>query len=98
MSSNNLSTGESLVMLLVSLGTLALEGVVVMQLWRWFVVPLGVTPIGYWHGMGLSILASQLTHQHAPKPDEDSTAILARSLTATLLLWGLGALAHGLTT
>lgn len=33
-----------------------LEAFVAMKGWEWFVVPLGVPAIGYWHAMGLTLL------------------------------------------
>lgn len=94
--SNDSSLGEALVALVLSLGSLFLDGLVARDLWRWFVVPAtGFPPIGYWHAMGLSVAAAFWTHQ-LPYGDAKSGAPRALTLLMlTLALWGVGALIHG---
>lgn len=40
---------------------MATNGLATMWLWRWFAVPLGAPAIGFWHAIGIAILASMLT-------------------------------------
>ena len=40
---------------------LLVTGQVFMDMWEWFVVPLGVRPIGFWHALGLSSVAGWTT-------------------------------------
>lgn len=51
---------EVAVLLLLSPGLIALEtitcGFAMSMVWKWFVVPLGVSPIGIVHAVGLSVL------------------------------------------
>lgn len=42
---------------------MALRGIVLSYLWLWFVVPLGVTPIGIFQGLGISTIVTFLTFQ-----------------------------------
>lgn len=39
----------------------ALSGVAAMLLWQWFVVPLGVPALGFWHALGLATTIGLLT-------------------------------------
>lgn len=86
----------------VPIGTV-LRGWVLLQLWGWFVVPLGVATISLPWALGLSLLMYSLT-AHADtnniKDGQASGEILwkgAARLTVTpLLAWGIGALWHAL--
>ena len=42
-------------LMLMALSTLV-SGWAISTLWAWFVVPLGVVAIGFWHALGLSCL------------------------------------------
>jgi hypothetical protein len=42
-------------------------GLVMMLLWGWFAVPLGVPAIGFFHSIGLATLVGFLAHQAKPK-------------------------------
>ena len=35
-----------------------LAGFVLMRLWHWFIAPLGIMDLTFWHAMGLSLVAS----------------------------------------
>lgn len=37
------------------------NGLATMWLWQWFAAPLGVPAIGFWHAIGITILAAMLT-------------------------------------
>lgn len=85
--------------IVIGIGNAALAAFVLTKAWLWFVVPLGVVEIGYWHAMGVSVVASWLTHQmpiKSPETDADDhlSSALAR-LLATFVIWGGGALIHG---
>ena len=77
--------------------TIVICGVALQDLWGWFVVPLGVSAITFWHALGFSTLISALTAQ------ADSASLeapeTARWIVNTifpplkwLFAWGLGAL------
>jgi hypothetical protein len=77
---------------------MALKAVVVRDLWLWFVVPLGVAALSFWHAMGLSSLVALLTHQIAKSEFEDEehgwAFRLVTLVIAYLFAWGLGWLIH----
>lgn len=43
-----------------------LSGFVVMSLWSWFIVPLGIMPISLAHAAGIDCLATFIVTTHAP--------------------------------
>jgi hypothetical protein len=49
-------------------------GIVVSKTWSWFLVPLGLPDIGFWHAAGLSILISLLTVRGYVNVDRDHKA------------------------
>lgn len=50
--------------LVVSIFAGALRGVVLSYLWGWFLVPLGMPPIGIMMALGVSLLVTFLTYHH----------------------------------
>jgi len=40
------------------------DGIVVSNMWNWFIVPLGVIPIGFWLAVGISMTVSLFTAWH----------------------------------
>ena len=67
-------------------------GVVLMFMWNWFVVPLGVTKIGFWLALGLSLTIKCFFG--ARTNDEDNGFIMdcAISIFTYLAVWGVGAI------
>jgi hypothetical protein len=55
------------------------NGIIVHLLWRWFVVPLGVSEIGILHAIGLSLLASVWKGLGRKPDDEPFGKSVARS-------------------
>ena len=61
-SQNNKTTSGTLLVFIATLGLLSIlpiafwDGFVAETLWRWFVVPLRVMPIGIWDAAGLFVL------------------------------------------
>lgn len=94
-----LITGIFVSLLAISL----LRGWVLSYLWLWFVVPLGVQPIGLWHAFGLSMMISMLTGSKVapyPKPEGldalkqlGETALLG--VVSALFVLGIGYLVSG---
>lgn len=76
----------------------AIEGVVISDLWGWFIAPLGVPGIGWAHAAGIAVLIGLLVHQAKPKNknDEDKPAWekIADAGLLALFLWGMGWLVH----
>lgn len=56
-----------------SIAILGILGALVLKaMWGWFVVPLGVAPIGLAHAYGLYVLASYLTYQSDSTTEADT--------------------------
>lgn len=77
------------------------NGLAVMWLWRWFVAPLGIPAIGFWHAVGVSMLASILAMRAVASDFErrslSTTAYqVAVVLSAKWLCIGFGAIVAGL--
>lgn len=49
-------------------------GYVSATLWGWFMVPLGVAPITYWHAVGLSLLLSVFLGSRGMKNDKKESS------------------------
>ena len=75
------------------------RGFAIVYLWKWFVIPLGVVPISFWWGMGLSVVFSIFM----PKPSlekgsdderqEDfrkSMTDMVAEITTSVALLGMG--------
>lgn len=87
-----------LVRLALALVSGPLYGWSVSLLWGWFVVPLGVRPIGMWHALGLGYLASRFTVGPADLED-DKTPGWQKTLASalySLTLAGVGWIVHRL--
>lgn len=70
-----------------------LRGVVLKDLWRWFVMPLGVQAIGMAEALGLALLLGWLTHTYvADDKPYPGIAGIVRNVLLALTIWGVGAL------
>ena len=76
--------------------SILLRAFVLVQLWHWFVVPLGVVSIGMAHAYGLAALVSLLNPQKIDKYDEEE-GVLRGAIKATiislllpLIIWFVG--------
>lgn len=80
---------------LVSIPLGLYKGWVIHLLWRWFVVPLGVDPIGVAHAWGLSLLVGLMTVQRdserAETPLEGLFQVVFLSLMLSTLALAFGA-------
>lgn len=79
---------------LISFGNLFLSGVVLVYLWTWFAVPLGVPEITYVHALGISALSQKLTHHgfivyknHELDPTVAQLALTFSMLSSWLVGW-----------
>jgi hypothetical protein len=72
-----------------------ISGTVLMVLWGWFIVPLGVPAIRVVHGIGIAITVSFLTHQvSAERKDPDFAELLVQGIVYDLVCLGIGFFAH----
>jgi hypothetical protein len=70
--------GLVLLSLVFTIPLYILEGWVVVKLWGWFVVPrFGAHPISIAEGIGLSLIASLVTHEFTP--DDESKSVEERT-------------------
>lgn len=69
-------------------------GFVFAKLWFWFLVPLGVQPIGAWTGTGLHLMGRYLCASHRPVEGEDDwyQRVFGLPIFLPALALGLGAL------
>lgn len=81
----------------------ALRGWVLSVMWAWFVVPLGVVPLGVAHAIGLSAVFAALKGVARADVVDDrdrgrdavtETVVLILSMLASLLFLLVGAVAH----
>lgn len=77
-------------------GSAILNGWVLSYLWAWFLVPLGVRPLGVAWAIGLAVLVGLLTNHHVPVKDQkiDSYELLAGQIVRPLLALLVGYIAH----
>lgn len=69
-------------------------GVVLMYLWNWFIVPLGVIKIGFWLAFGIQLTIRFFIGLDLSR-DKDSNGFFSScfsSILASLLTWGLAAI------
>ena len=55
--------------------SLFLEGIVLYYLWEWFVVPLGMPQLKFWHALGLGLLVHYLTYHYYDFKKNDEAGI-----------------------
>lgn len=89
-------------LLLLGIPVSLLGGVVLQDLWGWFLVPLGAAPIGLINAVGVSLIASFFkmglqqikVDDEADAPFAAGTAKLVVMSFMLLLLWGVAAIWH----
>jgi hypothetical protein len=69
-------------------------GAVLAALWGWFIVPLGVQPIGIAHAVGLAVFIGMF-HRGKAKSKEGALESLLLALLAPALALGVGYIAKG---
>ncbi len=63
-------------------------------LWGWFVVPLGVIEISYFHALGLGLVAGMFVGTSFVKRNMEPETQIATMLLGPPLMIGMGALFH----
>jgi len=83
-----------LLALLLSVPSAILAGVVLSDLWEWFIHPLGVPAIGIAHAMGIAVIVAgfkaSLAQRHKNKP----LTMLISHVLGVLFVWAYGAIVH----
>jgi len=79
---------------------LLFRGYVLVDLWEWFMVPLGLPRVGMAHALGIALLIELVAGSHEDDDEEDEEFIrpwLRRCLMTAgliLLVWLLGSVIH----
>jgi len=56
---------------------IVVNGLLLKAMWGWFMVPLGLRPVGVAHALGISLLVGMLT---GPHPSEESSVKMLISM------------------
>lgn len=64
-------------------------GLVFVQLWAWFAVPLGAPAIGLLHGLGLRVLCASVVY-HGARRDEGPARLLIEGFVLQAMLLAFG--------
>lgn len=79
--------------ILIVLGSL-LGGVVLQDLWGWFVTPFGLPQLGLAHAIGINVIAGFLTYRYVPSKEGDGWVASITPFVYILCAWGIGAVVH----
>ena len=94
----NRDAGYIVIVLLAALPLALLKGLAISLLWGWFLVPLGVMPIGVVHGIGIASLCMLIapTDERSDEHDPDEALIkaLSKAVTRPLAALIIGFLVH----
>lgn len=67
----------------------ALRGFVLTIMWKWFIVPLGVVDIGFFHAIGIAMTISIFTQQAQKEEIDMANAFLSSfALSVIALIFG----------
>jgi hypothetical protein len=68
-----------------------LRALVLVDLWVWFAVPLGVMAIGKAHAYGLCVLFTMFEgYRHNPDEDNSMGAVIVGTVVFPLVVWFFG--------
>lgn len=90
-------------MYLASVPSKLLLAFVFMSLWAWFIVPLGVRGLGFWHSVGISVLLAFVrgwweVHPTSGPPTklhwDDTLGTIFYEVTASAATLGVGWVIH----
>ena len=91
---------EALLAVFVVIGTAVgitiYYSMVVVVLWGWFIVPLGLPPITISHAIGLTVILNMFRSVEAKAKDEDWQQTLLTGLTKPLFALAIGYIAKSL--
>lgn len=79
--------------------TAIVRGYILSIIWSWFMVPLGIIPIGIAHAIGISVTVSFLTSHLAAEDKEKSTTTkvvtkMFSGVLVSLMALGIAWIAH----
>ncbi len=70
------------------------HGLVLDQLWYWFIEPLGVPSIGLAHAIGLAVLIASLTNQYNKDVEENIKKAISHNLALPITALIVGYIAQ----
>ena len=74
-----------------------IRGIVLVTLWKWFIVPFGIMPITFWHGLGIAGIIGYLTYHQTPKKEDkdvDFSRAILISITFSIITLFFGWIFH----
>jgi hypothetical protein len=80
--------------------SIVVNGLLLRLFWGWFVVPLGLAPIGIAHALGISVLVAMLTYEYTREPEDGRStkevvsSALLRAVVRPLVLLAMGSIYH----
>lgn len=75
--------------------TAFVQGVVLMNLWNWFISPLGAIKIGYWLAFGIALTIRVFINTNSRSDNDEDAGVWANffsTIIGYLILWGVGAI------
>ena len=87
--------GQFCAILITMIASVITNGIVVSCMWNWFIVPLGVSTIGFWLATGISMTVSLFTTQHNNTPKKELSVVLQEAFSiclAKFMVLGIGAI------
>ena len=85
--------GAVVVWLIMIVLTAFVQGVVLMNLWNWFIAPLGVAQINYWLAVGISMTMRVFINSGSSSKEDDNVwSNFFGSIIGYLIIWGIGAI------
>ena len=89
----------NLICFVIGILSFIVSGFALVDMWEWFIVPLGVAAIGFWHACGISLLARcltfdiTLTRNTGETAEEQASRRLEHCIAGlmfALIVWGFG--------
>lgn len=84
--------------IIITIGGMILGGLVLRNMWAWFLVPIHVPPIGTAQAIGISMIGSLITTKfptHKSTGEEFQSLPWAVGIVLTyLIFWGMAAIVH----
>ena len=82
---------ENVINLILLVPAILVRGWVLLNLWGWFIVPLGVKDITIAHALGISLLINTITpHETKDSSAKETAKLLIKNTIILMLALGLG--------
>lgn len=95
MSNDNTDIQRLLIIILSAPFLWMLRALAMVDLWLWFIVPLGVVEVSMAHMYGITLVGTLVSGiSTSPKSDRGALETILMSVLVSLLFWGIGAITH----